>query len=292
MLLHTTGYLPNEILNASYNYSKHETDILLLLVDLYNGKNELTVSIATLTANWGETNKKHEELRKAFINLQSKPLEYYNQKSETYVIAAIIIESKIDTVKKLVTVKFSDQIGEVLTRAKTHFSRYNFAVLLALESRYSKRLYLHCNAFKKTGIWKIDIDNLRKALKLEDKYQQTFDFKKKILAPSFKEIQEKTELDLHVHYESTGKKIHTMKVSIEIKPEYIKKIKQPSMHWQSLVEFGLDQWQAANVCKILDDETIAGTLNYIRMNRQNIKNTGGYLRMCFIELGVPLDRKI
>ena len=202
MLLHTTGYLPNEILNASYNYSKHETDLLLLLVDLYNGKPELVVSINTLTANWGETNSKHIELRKAFINLQSKPLEYYDQKAETYIIAAIIIESKIDIVKKLVTIRFSDKIGAILSKAKTHFSRYNFEVLLNLESRYSKRLYLHCNAFRKTGYWTIDIDHLRKALRLEDKYQQTFDFKKKILAPSFKEIQEKSELDIVVNYGS------------------------------------------------------------------------------------------
>lgn len=292
MLLHTTGYLPNEILNASYNYSKHETDLLLLLVDLYNGKPELIVSINTLTANWGETNSKHLELRKAFINLQSKPLEYYDQKSETYVIAAIVIESKIDTVKKLVTIRFSDKIGAILTKAKTHFSRYNFEVLLNLESRYSKRLYLHCNAFRKTGYWTIEIDNLRKALRLEDKYQQTFDFKKKILAPSFKEIQEKSELDIVVNYESTGKKIHTMNVSIEIKPAYIKKLEQPSMHWNTLVEFGLDQWQASNICKVLDDTSIGGTLNYIRMNRHKINNTAGYLRMMFIELGVPMDRKI
>jgi plasmid replication initiation protein len=292
MLLHTTGYLPNEILNASYNYSKHETDLLLMLVDLYAGKPDLVISIAALTANWGETNKKHEELRKAFINLQSKPLEYFDKKTETYIIAAIVIESKIDTVRKLVTVKFSDKIGEILTKAKAHFTRYNFEVLLNLESRYSKRLYLHCNAFKKTGYWTIEIDNLRKALRLENKYEQTFDFKKKILAPSFKEISEKSELDLVINYQSTGKKIHTMNVSIEIKPEYIKKLEQPSMHWNTLIEFGLDQWQASNVCKVLDDASIAGTLNYLRMNRHSIRNAGGYLRSCFIELGVPMDRKI
>jgi plasmid replication initiation protein len=292
MLLNTDGYIPNQILNASYNYSKHETDLLLMLVDFYDGKPTLTMKISTLTANWGETNSKHLELRKAFINLQSKPLEYWDKQNETWIIASIIIESKIDTVKKLVTVRFSDKIGEVLLKAKSHFSKYNFQTLLSLESRYSKRLYLQCNAYKKTGYWTISIDGLRKGLKLENKYEQTFDFKKKILTPSFQEIQDKTELNVVVNYESTGKKIHTMNVSIEIKPEHIKKLDEPSIHWKSLLDYGLDQWQARNVCKILDDDSIAGTLNYIRMNRHQIKSTGAYLRMMFIELGVPMDHKI
>ena len=77
MLLFTNnlGYLPNEVLNASYNYSKHEQDLLLMLVNLYQDKPDLTVRIEMITTNWGETNSKHEELRKALRNLQSKPLD-------------------------------------------------------------------------------------------------------------------------------------------------------------------------------------------------------------------------
>ena len=291
MLLNSTqtGYLPNEILNASYNYSVHEIEVMLAVVNFYKGENFFTMSIDQLTLGFGKTNALNKELKNAIRGIIEKPLEYWNKEKSTMLISAVITSAEIDTNKRQVRFTINETLGSILLHAKEKYSRYNFEVMLKLNSRYSKRLYLHCNAWRKTGVWEIQLDKLRKMLGVIDKYEQFFDFNTKILQPAFAEINEKSEYVTTIDYLKNGKQYSSLLVSVTLKKEFVK---QNEKHWTQLKRFGLDDWQIRNVTNTLSETEIEKHLNQVRMNQHSIKNVGGYLVNTFKAVGVPLDKAL
>lgn len=284
-----TGYLPNEILNASYNYSNHEIEVLLAVVNYYRGANTFTMSIESLTLGFGKTNALNKELKNAIRGILEKPLEYWNKEKSTMLISSVITSAEIDTNKRQVTFTINETMGAILQHAKEKYSRYNFEVMLKLNSRYAKRLYLHCNAWRTKGVWEIDISKLRKMLGVVDKYEQFFDFNTKILQPAFKEINEKSEYVTEVDFLKSGKQYSSLLVSVTLKKEYIK---QSEKHYSQLKSYGLDAWQIRNVTNTLSENEIDQHLNHVRMNAHAIKNKGGYLVKTFKSIGVPLDKAL
>lgn len=291
MLLNSskTGYLPNEILNASYNYTPHEIEVMLAVVNFYKGENSFIMNVESLTVGFGKTNALNKELKNAIRGLLEKPLEYWNQETKTMLISSVITSAEINTEKRKVKFTVNETLGKILQHAKEKYSRYNFEVMLKLNSRYAKRLYLHCNAWRTKGVWEIQLEKLRKMLGVTDKYEQFFDLNTKILQPAFSEINDKSEYITTIDFLKEGKSYSSMLVSVTLKKEYIK---QTQKHWTELKRFGLDDWQIRNVTNTLSETEIEKHLNQVRMHQHAIKNLGGYLVNTFKAVGVPLDKSL
>jgi len=285
----TTGYLPNEILNASYNYTNHEIEVLLAVVNHYRGENCFFMSVDSLTLGFGKTNALNKELKNAIRGILEKPLEYWNKEKSTMLISSVITSAEIDTNRRQVKFTVNETIGAILLHAKEKYSRYNFEVMLKLNSRYAKRLYLHCNAWRTKGVWEIQLDKLRKMLGLVDKYEQFFDFNTKILQPAFQEINEKSEYVTTIDLIKNGKQYTSLLVSVTLKKEFVK---QSEKHYSQLKRFGLDDWQIRNVTNTLNEKEIEQQLNSVKMKAHTLQNTGGYLVKTFKALGVPLDKAL
>ena len=285
----STGFLPNEILNASYNYTTHEIEVLLAVVNYYRGENVFTMSTESLTLGFGKTNALNKELKNAIRGILEKPLEYWNKEKNIMLISSVITSAEIDTNKRQVKFSVNETMGTIISQAKEKYSRYNFEVMLNLSSRYSKRLYLHCNAWRKTGVWEIQLEKLRKMLGVTDKYEQFYDFNTKILQPAFQEINEKSEYVTTVDYLKNGKSYSSMLVSVTLKKEFIKSNQK---HWTALKSYGLADWQIKNVTNTLSEAEIEKHLNTVKMNRHAINNVGGYLVNTFKAVGVPLDKSL
>lgn len=285
----STGFLPNEILNASYNYTTHEIEVLLAVVNYYRGENVFTMSTESLTLGFGKTNALNKELKNAIRGILEKPLEYWNKEKNIMLICSVITSAEIDTNKRQVKFSVNETMGTIISQAKEKYSRYNFEVMLNLSSRYSKRLYLHCNAWRKTGVWEIQLEKLRKMLGVADKYEQFYDFNTKILQPAFQEINEKSEYVTTVDYLKNGKSYSSMLVSVTLKKEFIKANQK---HWTALKSYGLADWQIKNVTNTLSEAEIEKHLNTVKMNRHAINNVGGYLVNTFKAVGVPLDKSL
>ena len=285
----TTGYLPNEILNASYNYTPHEIEVLLAVVNFYKGENSFTMNTENLTLGFGKTNALNKELKNAIRGIIEKPLEYWNKEKGILLISSVITSAEIDTNKRQVKFTINENLGIILKHAKEKYSRYNFEVMLNLSGRYSKRLYLHCNAWRKTGVWEIQLEKLRKMLGVTDKYEQFYDFHTKILLPAFQEINEKSEYVTTIDFLKNGKQYNSMLVSVTLKKEFVK---ENQKHWTELKRFGLADWQIKNVTNTLSEMEIERHLNTLKMNQHAISNVGGYLVNTFKAVGVPLDKAI
>lgn len=285
----STGFLPNEILNASYNYTAHEIEVLLAVVNFYRGANTFTMTTESLTLGFGKTNALNKELKNAIRGILEKPLEYWNKEKNVMLISSVITSAEIDTNKRQVKFTINETMGMIISQAKEKYSRYNFEVMLNLTSRYSKRLYLHCNAWRKTGVWEIQLEKLRKMLGVADKYEQFYDFNTKILQPAFQEINEKSEYVTTVDYLKNGKSYSSMLVSVTLKKEFLKASQK---HWAALKSYGLADWQIKNVTNTLTESEIDKHLNTVKMNRHAINNVGGYLVNTFKAIGVPLEKSL
>jgi plasmid replication initiation protein len=289
MLLGTKAYLPNQVLNAGYNYTPHETDALLLIINAFAGETVLKMKLNTFLVNYGSSNNNVAEWNRTMRGLLSKPLEFYNSETKTYFTENIILRYSHDTRTNEITLLFSAEMAAILTRTKEKYSLYSLRVLLSLDSRYSKRIYLFANAWKTGGIFEIDIEKLRLKLQIGNKYEQTADFKRKILEPAFSEVNDKSELQIEPVYIKEGREILRLKLNVYIKEE----IKTGNTKERELLrKFGVASWLIDNALAILSIDEINDVINNTIMNQHQIKNTSAYIYGTFKKLGVPVEKKM
>jgi plasmid replication initiation protein len=289
MLLGTKAYLPNQVLNAGYNYTPHETDALLLIINAFAGETVLKMKLNTFLVNYGSSNNNVAEWNRTMRGLLSKPLEFYNSETKTYFTENIILRYSHDTRTNEITLLFSAEMAAILTRTKEKYSLYSLRVLLSLDSRYSKRIYLFANAWKTGGIFEIDIEKLRLKLQIGNKYEQTADFKRKILEPAFSEVNDKSELQIEPVYIKEGREILRLKLNVYIKEE----IKTGNTKERELLrKFGVASWLIDNALAVLSIDEINDVINNTIMNQHQIKNTSAYIYGTFKKLGVPVEKKM
>jgi len=219
----------------------------------------------------------------------SKPLEFYNKETQTYFTENFILRYMHNTRTQEIIVFFSPEMCAILTRTKEKYSLYSLRVLLALDSRYSKRIYLFCNAWKSKGIFSIDVDKLRSKLQIGNKYEQTADFKRKILEPAFAEINEKSELQIDPFYIKAGREIITLQCNVTVKNEIVS---GNNKEREQLRKFGVTSWLINNAFGTLTFEEINEVINSTIMNQHQIKNTSAYIYGAFKKLGVPVEKKL
>jgi plasmid replication initiation protein len=289
MLLATTAYLPNQVLNAGYNYTPHETDALLLIINAFQGETILTMKLNAFLTNYGTSNNNLAEFNKTMRGILSKPLEFYNKETRTYFTENFILRYTHNTRTNEITVLFSPEMCAILTRTKEKYSLYSLRVLLALDSRYSKRIYLFCNAWKSSGLFSIDVEKLRSKLQIGNKYEQTADFKRKILEPAFAEINEKSELFIEPVYIKQGREIITLQCNVSVKTELTS---GNTKEREQLRKFGVASWIIDNALATLTTSEINDAINNVIMNQHQIKNTSSYIYGTFKKLGVPLEKKL
>lgn len=286
MLLSVKGYLPNQIVNASYNYSPSEINLLLTIVSAYQGGTKLELSTGYLLAGFGNSNANNEYLRAAALELCRKPLEFYSDKKNSYIISAIISSAEFNFNSRKAVFTFNPDMAEILVKSKEKYTRFNFETLLKLESRYSKRLYLFCNQWRTKGVWQIDIERLRLVLALKNNYIQFNDFKTKVIEPAVKELNEKSEFKIEADFLKEGRSYKSLMLCFVLNKD---RLTENAQVWQELTRLGLKQWQATNVCVSLAEHEITQTLDLVRKNSHSITNLGGYLRQSFIQKGVNFD---
>lgn len=99
-----------------------------------------------------------------------------------------------------------------LMNYKTGFTPIEFINMVKLKSKYAKILYLFFRSYR-DGVDHTDytLEHLRQLLGLEDKYPDWYNFKRYVLIPAMKEINEKSDISVigkrDVYYEAmAGKK--------------------------------------------------------------------------------------
>ena len=115
-------------------------------------------------------------------------IKYKKSEEEYYELILNIISSILKN-KNTYVLKVSEDFYKIFNSEKNDFKFYKLNIFLGFSNIITRKLFnLIKNIYNELSI-EISLDNLRRYLNLEESYERFFDFEKKILIPSLKEIE-------------------------------------------------------------------------------------------------------
>ncbi len=118
---------------------------------------------------------------------------------------------------------FDPKLKPYLLQLKKAFTSYRLSNILSLKSAYSIRLYELMKKWQHLGKWEVPIENLREKMGvIKGKYPQYANFKQRVLSPSVKEVNDKT--DIQVTFKEIRKGRRVVKIEFAIKHDKEKEI--------------------------------------------------------------------
>ena len=115
-------------------------------------------------------------------------IKYKKSEEEYYELILNIISSILKN-KNTYVLKVSEDFYKIFNSEKNDFKFYQLNIFLGFSNIITRKLFnLIKNIYNELSI-EISLDNLRRYLNLEESYERFFDFEKKVLIPSLKEIE-------------------------------------------------------------------------------------------------------
>jgi plasmid replication initiation protein len=106
-----------------------------------------------------------------------------------------------------VILRFSQDILPYLSKLKREFTRYELADVGKMTSIYAIRLYELLAQWQSTGTREVAIDWLKTHFEIADQYTDMSDFKKRVLDPAVKDINEHSNLQVSWTQRKTGRRV-------------------------------------------------------------------------------------
>ncbi len=166
------------------------------------------------------TDEKHtKEAKAALKSLRHRDIEM-EDKEGNWLNVGFINYAKYDARHKVYEIEVSKTIMPHLVELASQFTEYSLTVAISLKSKYSQRFYELACQYRARRTFFLEQAKLRQMLKLEDKYPQNQDFKRKVIDVAIHEMKEaydagQCDLWLEFAQEGRGKevrynfKIHT-----------------------------------------------------------------------------------
>ncbi len=211
----------NALINASYNLELTEQRLIMLAIInaresgqgiTANSKLEIHASDYANLFNVS-IDASYKALREAVNNLFNRQFSYtaeYKRTGKTGVVRSRWV-SRIFYVDDLalLEITFAPDVVPLVTRLEEHFTSYQAKQVAHLTSKYATRLYELLIAWREVGkVPQIEISTFRNRLGLlENEYTAMSDFKKRVLEPSIKQINEHTDITVTYEQQKKGRLI-------------------------------------------------------------------------------------
>ncbi len=289
-------YVSNETINAAYDYTSREIDLLVKIIFLLTKeKDEAKRTTLRMTYSQidpdGVAGSEYAEIRTAFIGLAKKPLEIWYKETNQFFISAVVNAVTLQRNSGVILVDIHPKICGIICDVKREFTGVEIESVLKLKSKYAKRIYILMCQFKSTGVRYLSIDDIRSILKLGDKYPNVNDMEKRVIAPALHEINHLTELRVSFEKNRSSRKITDLTFLIALKPE-ASEVTGDERQREFMRKWGLSKWQIDNACGKLTPGELHQILYHCNINQDKInKNRGGYMWKLLTEAGVPLRQQ-
>ena len=204
--------LPKEVVqsylvtSARYNFSVFEKRILYRIVELIQKEiqglsfssdvkiqpslfddREITMPLSMFLLR-NEADNNHKNIRQAFKDLASRVVEKENNRK--YVVFHVIARAEVDKYSRSVKFVIDRELYADLLDFAKGYSTYELQVAFSFRSQYTMRLYELTSRQKKPIVY--SIARLREIFCLEDHYQATSAFIKRVIAPAQRELEAST----------------------------------------------------------------------------------------------------
>ncbi|WP_461207647.1 replication initiation protein [Clostridium sp. DL1XJH146] len=208
----------NTLITSNYDLSLEEQRIILTLASMVQPNDEefkaYKFKISDFLKLLGiEDKRKYSRIPKITKELMQKVLEI--EKEDDIIQVAWISSAHYRKGTGTVELEFSPKLKPYMLGLKEFYTSYRLKNVLELKGKYSIRIYeiLKSNEFKKIAI--IEVDELRKILKVNSgSYLVYQNFKNRIILKAQKELKEKTDISFDFEEVKTGRKVTSIKFYI------------------------------------------------------------------------------
>lgn len=168
----------------------------------------------------------------------------------------------------------------ILDLSKGKYTKYYLENISRLKGIYSIRIYELLKQYQRIGYRKIKIDDLKYFLAIEiKKYGRYNDLKRKVVIPSQKELEEKTDIRFTFEDIKTGRKITHVKFNIL--PNSVARLESnEKILFDKIVQLGVNKNQAQLLCEQYSEERLNNNIRYAEEEIKKGKkksNLGGFL---------------
>lgn len=211
----------NALINASYNLETAEQRLVMLAIMSARETGQGITADSKLEIHASEYAKQfnvsndaaYKVLKEAVNNLFERKFSYvaeYKRTGKTGIVRSRWV-SRIFYVDSLaiLEVTFAPDVVPLITRLEEHFTSYQLKQVSQLSSKYAIRLYELLISWRGVGKTpQIELSEFRIKVGIEDnEYKDMHNFKKRVLEPSIKQINEHTDITATYEQHKRGRVI-------------------------------------------------------------------------------------
>jgi len=283
----------NKLIQSSYTLTLQEARIVLLLSSMVNRAEDEFKIYRIKAKEFAEfigikNNKRiYSQLLEVTRRLRKRSLLI--KEGNTVLEVGWLASSKYFLNEGYVELEFSKNLKPYLLQLKNRFTKYQLENVLRLKSSYSIRLYELSKQWLKLKTQKIEIGELRNVLGVDDKkYTLYGDFKRRVLMPAQREINEKTDISLTLTEIKKGKKVVMIRFKMKsqvrkntaasLSPPKIEKIDKPDLYQRLIDYFLINATDALDIIEKYPESRILANLEYVTHHHRSgkIKNIAPY----------------
>ena len=196
----------NSLIEASYRLTLDEMRLLALTIGTMNPKSDQQVfefSVSEFVNQFPEVNadRAYTQIKSAIERISER---WVKTEDERHVTKFRWVSSQTYFKKEgRFRIALTNEIMPYLTQLKGQFTQYQLNHISGFSSVHAIRLYELFTQYKRLGERYISVEDLKKWLQLEDKYDRYNNLNQRVLTPALSEINEKS--DLFVEYEPIKK---------------------------------------------------------------------------------------
>jgi len=185
-----------------------------------------------------------------------------------------------------VEVVFHPRLKPYLLQLKEKFTAYDIRNILPLSSIYAAQIYQFLKQYSNIGTRTFKLDELKQILGVQHLYERYYDFKKRILIPSQKDLTQHCDLTFTFEEMRKGRKIDAIKFTIIPQNNHIPKgitagNDDRNKDIQELLEgMGLSRKLSEEFVETHEEEQLKSAVDYVlkRYDEGKVKNVAGYLK--------------
>ena len=220
----------NSLIEASYRLTLDEMRLLALTIGTMNPKSDQQVfefSVSEFVNQFSDVNvdRAYTQIKSAIERISER---WVKTEDERHVTKFRWVSSQTYFKKEgRFKIALTNEIMPYLTQLKGQFTQYQLNHISGFTSVHTMRFYELLTQYKRVGQRYITIEDLKKWLQLEDKYNLWAELQRWVIKPSLNEINEKS--DLFVEYEpiKKGRKVTGIEFSITYEKPVKKRPKFP-----------------------------------------------------------------
>lgn len=219
----------NALVEASYRLTIAEQRIMLACISQVKRNKPVTDDILySVTASdfsslsGSDTNTSYEELEKAALRLKRREVWIKEKPNGGGEYEQTLVTSWVQSIRYIkhegrVELRFAKDMLPYLSEFARQFTTYALRDVAKMTSAHAIRLYEMLMQWKSQGQCIISVQDLKSSMMLEDKYSLMADFRRWVIEPAVKQINEYTPVKVTWETKKTGRRITHIQFNFEHK---------------------------------------------------------------------------